>query len=79
VEAFYIVGSALAVLALLVAALGITGRDFPRSAGLERAIGVVFAVMVLAAIGAAVVGASSESEAEGDEDHGDESALVLPG
>lgn len=68
------IGSALAVLALLVSALGIMGKDFPRSTGLERAIGVVFAVMVLAAVGAAVIGASSESEGE----HGDETALVLP-
>ena len=75
-EAFYIVGSALAVLALIVSALGILGKDFPPSVGVERAIGVVFAVMVLVAIGAAVVGASSEGE--DDEDHGGESALVLP-
>jgi hypothetical protein len=76
VETFYFIGGALAVLALLVSAAGIMGKDFPRSAGLERAIGVVFAVMVIAAIGAAVIGASSEEE------HGEDSephaALAAP-
>lgn len=73
-ETFYFIGGALAVLALIVSALGITSKNFPGSAGTERAIGVVFAVMVLAAVGAAVIGSANESE----EEHEDETALVLP-
>jgi hypothetical protein len=74
VEAFYFIGGALAVLALIVSAIGITSKGFPGSIGVERAIALVFAVMVVAAVGAAVVGAANES----DEEHEEESALVLP-
>jgi nucleoside recognition membrane protein YjiH len=74
VEAFYVIGSALAVLAVIVSAVGIMGKDFPGSVGLERAIGLVFAVMVIAAIGAAVIGSANE----GEEEHQEETALVLP-
>jgi|GEM_PF-4893799 hypothetical protein len=74
-EAFYVLGGALAVLALLTSLLGITRKDFPGSKGVERAIGAVFALLVLAAIGAALIGSANESE----EEHEAEAALVLPG
>ena len=73
-EAFYVIGSALAVLALLVSLLGITRKDFPGSTGVERVIAVVFVLGVLAAVGAAVTGSASE----GEEEHEEETALVLP-
>jgi hypothetical protein len=75
-EAFYVLGSALAVSALIAAFLGITRKDFPGSPRLERLVGAFFAALVIAAIGAAIVGALNEDESE--EPAGGEHAALVP-
>lgn len=77
VEAYYVIGGATAVCALLVSLLGVVRKDFPGSRGGEIAVGVIFATLVLATISAAVVGALNE-ESEEHEEGGHEAALVLP-
>jgi hypothetical protein len=79
VEAFYIVGGVLAGWAVLVSFLGITRSGFPGSATAERAVALISAVLVIGAVGAAIVGAINESEHQEDEGAEHEAALVLPG
>jgi len=76
-EAFYVIGSVLAGWALLVSFLGVVRKDFPNSAFAERAVAVISVVLVVAAVGAAVIGALS-AEHEESEGGGHETALVLP-
>ena len=76
-EVYYVIGSALAVLALIVSLIGIKSKDFPRTAGLEKAIGVVFALVVAGVIGAAIIGSASEDEHEESEGES-HAALVAP-
>lgn len=75
-DAYYVIGGATAVCALLVSLLGVVRKDFPGSRGSEIAVGVVFATLVLATISSAVIGALNE-EHEEDEGGHDEAALVL--
>lgn len=78
-EVFYIVGGVLAGWAVLVSFLGITRSGFPGSATAERAVALISAVLVIGAVGAAIVGAINESEHQEDEGAEHEAALVLPG
>jgi hypothetical protein len=80
VEAFYILGSVLAAWALLVTFLGVTRKSFPASAGAERLVALVSAGLVIAAVGAAVIGSANEKEKEHEESGGghDEAAWTLP-
>lgn len=69
-DAYYVIGSLLAVWALLVSGLGVMRKGFPGSRGGEIAVGAVTAVLMLATISAAVIGATTNQD-EGDEpDHG---------
>jgi hypothetical protein len=77
-EAYYVIGGALAVCALLVSLLGVVRKDFPGSRNGEIAVGAIFAVLVLATISAAVVGALNEESEEHEEGGHEEAALVLP-
>ena len=77
-EAFYILGGVLAAWAVLVSFLGITRSGFPGSATAERAVALISVVLVLGAVGAAIVGALNESEHEEGEGAEHEAALVLP-
>lgn len=70
VDAYYVIGSATAVCALLVSLLGVARKDFPGSRGGEIAVGVVFVTLVLATVSAAVVGALNNQEHDEDPDHG---------
>jgi cation transporter-like permease len=70
VDAYYVIGSVLAACALLVSLLGVVSKDFPRGRGGEIAIGAVFAVLMLATISAAVIGATSNEDEGEDPDHG---------
>lgn len=70
VEVYYVIGSAMAVLALLVSLLGVVRKDFPGSRNGEIAVGAIFAVLVLATISAAVVGALTNEEEDENPDHG---------
>jgi hypothetical protein len=77
VTGFYVIGSCLAAWAVLLAVLGVTRENFPGSPGAERAVGVISALLVLGAIGAAIYGGATHEEHEEDEG-GEEAALVLP-
>ena len=77
-EAYYVIGGATAVCALLVSLLGVVRKDFPGSRGGEMAVGVIFATLVLATISAAVIGALNEESEEHEEGGHEEAALVLP-
>ena len=77
-DAYYVIGSATAVCALLVSLLGVVRQDFPGSRGGEIAVAVVFATLVLATVSAAVIGALNEESEEHEEGGHDEAALVLP-
>ena len=70
VDVYYVIGSALAVCALLVSLLGVVRKDFPGSRNGEIAVGAIFAILVLATISAAVIGALSNQEHDEDPDHG---------
>ena len=72
------IGGATAVCALLVSLLGVVRKDFPGSRGGEIAVGVVFAVLVLSTVSAAVIGALNEEDEEPEGAGHDEAALVLP-
>ena len=61
---FYIAGSALAVWALIVSALGVMREDFPGSAGATRLVGAVSLLLVVAAIGSAIYLSATEEEHE---------------
>jgi hypothetical protein len=78
VEVYYVIGSAMAALALIVSLLGVVRKDFPGSRGGEMAIGAIFVALVLATISAAVVGALNEESEEHEEGGHEEAALVLP-
>jgi hypothetical protein len=75
-DVYYVIGSCLAACALLVSLLGVLRKDFPKTSRGELAVGLIFGVLVLATISAAVLGALS-AEHEEDEGGHDETALVL--
>jgi hypothetical protein len=74
---FYIFGGALVAWALLLSFLGIVSEDFPRSAGLERAIGFLSVVLVACAIGGAIADAVGHEPNNRDESK-KKTALVVP-
>ena len=76
VNAFHVCGGILAVWALLVSFLGVTRENFPASKGAERAVAFISVVLVLGAIGAAVIGSAVEEDDE-EELERQEAALVL--
>jgi len=47
---FYIFGGAAAVYAVVIAAIGITQHDFPRSEGTAKAVYAISTIVVLAAM-----------------------------
>ena len=75
-DAFYIVGSALAAWALILAGLGIFIDGFPGSALVEKAVAVFTVVLVGCAIAAAIYQASTEPD-DGDPNGKTDSALLL--
>jgi len=70
VDAYYVIGSVLAACALLVSLLGVVRKDFPGSRGGEIAVGAIFAVLVIATVSAAIVGALNNQEHDESPDHG---------
>lgn len=76
-NSFHVAGTALAVWAVVLTAIGIMSHGFPSSKGQERATIAISVLLVLAAIGTAIYsGATEEEESEGE--HGGEpAALVL--
>jgi fructose-specific phosphotransferase system IIC component len=73
---FYIFGGILVAWALLLSFLGIVSEDFPKTAGIERAIGVISVLLVGCAIGTAIADAIGEKP--GNKDEGKAAAAVLP-
>ena len=76
-NAFHVIGGLLALWALLVSFLGVTRESFPGSTGAERVVALISVVLVVGAIGAAIVTSATEDEEE-EQEGGEEAALVLP-
>lgn len=73
-NAFHVLGSLLAVWALVVSFLGVTREGFPGSRSSERLVGAISVVLVVLAVSAAILtSATEEEEGEG----GEEAALVV--
>jgi hypothetical protein len=72
VNAFHVLGGILAVWAVVLAALGITRPEFPGGRGGERIVIAVSVILVVAAIGSAVITSASE-----EEEHGEETGLLV--
>lgn len=68
-EAFYVMGSVLAVWALAISLLGVVRKGFPTSRGAEIAVGAITACLVAVAIGTAIVGAIANQDEGEDQDH----------
>jgi hypothetical protein len=51
---FYIAGGVLAAWAVLLAAIGLSRPDFPRSEGVSRGVMAISVILVIAAMGASV-------------------------
>ncbi len=52
---FYIIGGALAIYAVILSTIGIQRPDFPSNMGGQRGVVALTAVMVVLAIGAAIL------------------------
>jgi hypothetical protein len=68
VNSFHVCGALFAIWAVLVSFLGITRESFPSSDGAAKAVGVISAVLCLAAIGTAIY-TSATAEHGGAEEH----------
>lgn len=75
-NAFHVVGSLLAIWAVVVSFLGITREGFPDTKLAERVVSAISVVLVIGAIGSAVYTSANEGDEEKPEGH--ESALLLP-
>ena len=73
-NAFHVVGSLLAIWAVVVSFLGITREGFPKTKTAERVVSVISIVLVVGAIGTAVYTGATEGEKETEE-----SVQVPPG
>ena len=68
-NAFHVIGSALAAWAVIVAVLGFMSSSFPRNEGGVRLVMAITTLLVAGAIGSAI--ATSEKHGEHDAGHGD--------
>lgn len=68
-EVYYVIGGVLAGWALLISLLGVVSKDFPKSRGSEIAVAAITLGLVVATIGAAVIGALNNQEEHEDPDH----------
>jgi hypothetical protein len=68
VNAFHVCGVLFVIWALVIALAGITREDFPSTAGVARAVGLVSIVLCVAAIGTAIYTSATEDEHGGDEE-----------
>jgi hypothetical protein len=71
-NAFHVIGGALAVWAVVVTFLGLTREGFPNTQGAERIVTAISVLLALATIGSAVITSASESDDEG----GDTASLM---
>jgi hypothetical protein len=68
VNSFHICGALFAIWALVVSFLGITRESFPSTDGAARTVGVISAVLCLAAVGTAIY-TSATAEHGAEEEH----------
>jgi plastocyanin len=73
VNAFHVIGSLFAAWAVIVAAVGITRKDFPRGGRQTLAVGTVSVLLAVSAIGSAIITGALEEE-EGEEETGQPAA-----
>ena len=63
-NSFHVLGGVLALWALLVSFLGITRENFPASKPAERAVVAISVILVIGAIGSAILSAAAEEKEE---------------
>ena len=68
----------LALWALVVSFLGITRESFPGSKGAENIVATISVVLVIGAVGSAILTGAAEEEEHPSEPEPKEPALVLP-
>jgi hypothetical protein len=68
VNAFHVCGALFAIWALVVSFLGITRESFPSTDGAARAVGLISAILCVAAIGTAIY-TSATAEHGSEEEH----------
>jgi len=73
VNAFHVIGVLLALWAVTVSFLGITRENWPGNRRTERAVAAISVVLVLGAIGSAIITSILH-----EEDENEEAALVSP-
>ena len=73
-NAFHVIGALLALWALTVSFLGVTRENWPGDDRTERVVAAISVLLVVGAIGSAVITAIAEDHEEGEE----EAALLLP-
>ena len=77
-NAFHVLGALFALWALILAGLGITREDFPRSRGQALAVGTLSVLLAAAAIGSGIItGALEEEEEEGEKEDNSSSSSLL--
>lgn len=64
-NAFHVCGALLAIWAVLVSFLGITREGFPSTKTAARLVGAISVVLVVLAIGSAILTGGSEEHEEG--------------
>jgi hypothetical protein len=67
VNAFHVCGALFAIWALVVSFLGITRESFPSTDGAARSVGLVSALLCLAAIGTAIYTSATEEPESGEQ------------
>ncbi len=72
-NAFHVIGVLLALWAVTVSFLGITRENWPGNRRTERAVAAISVVLVLGAIGSAIITSILH-----EEDENEEAALVSP-
>lgn len=73
-NAFHVIGSLFAVWAVILAAVGITRKDFPRGGRQTLAVGTVSVLLAVSAIGSAIITSALEEEQEEEEETGQPAA-----
>jgi len=78
VNAFHVLGPALAAWALIVSFLGISRENFPSTKGAERAVILISITLFICAVSSAILTAIHEHNKKENEKEGDKKALILP-
>jgi len=73
-NAYHVLGGVLALWAVLVSFLGITRENFPASKRAERAVAAISVLLVIGAVGSAILTALAEEK----EEEAEKEAFLLP-